>query len=113
MSDAEHEIEPSEADRLVREEDWQLVDVREPYEVEAGRIAGSRHIEFSQLTSQADTIDRDRPVVFQCRVGNRSEVAMQAFRGAGYDAYNLRGGLVAWVEAGLPIEPEDGEVAPH
>ena len=47
----------------------QLVDVREPYEFEAGRIAGSRHIELERLASKADTIDRDRPVVFVCRLG--------------------------------------------
>jgi rhodanese-related sulfurtransferase len=112
-NDADHELEPADAARRVREEGWQLIDVREPYEREAGHIADSRHIEFSQLAAQAETVDRDRPVIFQCRVGNRSAVAVEAFRGAGYDAYSLSGGLVAWVEAGLPIEPEDGEVAPH
>ena len=110
---SEHELDPAEARRRVDEEGWQLIDVREPYEVEAGRIPGARHVEFAQLTAQAESIDRGRPVIFQCRVGNRSAVAAEAFRGAGYEAYNLSGGLVAWVEAGLPIEPEDGHVAPH
>jgi len=52
-------------------------------------------------------------VVFQCRVGNRSAFATEAFRNAGYDAYNLAGGIEAWREAGLPLEPEDATVAPH
>ena len=34
---------------------------------------------------------------------------MQAFRAAGYDAYNMDGGIEAWAEAGLPLEPENGE----
>ncbi len=34
----------------------------------------------------------------------------EAFRGAGYDAYHLTDGLMAWTEAGLPLEPEGGEV---
>ena len=34
-----------------------------------------------------------------------------AFRQAGWDAYNLAGGLRAWVEHGLELEPVDGEVA--
>ena len=32
---------------------------------------------------------------------------------AGYDAYNMTGGIQAWAEAGLPLEPEDGRVADH
>ena len=50
-------------------------------------------------------------MIFQCRVGWRSAMATEAFADSGYDAYNLVGGITAWVEAGLPIEPEDGEVA--
>ena len=38
-------------------------------------------------------------------------MAAQAFREAGWDAHNLDGGITAWVDAGLAIEPEDGEVA--
>ena len=37
-------------------------------------------------------------------------MAAQAFREAGYDAYNLAGGIEAWVAEGQRIEPDDGEV---
>jgi rhodanese-related sulfurtransferase len=40
-------------------------------------------------------------------------MASQAFRASGFPAFNLSGGLVAWVEQGLPIVPEDGTVADH
>jgi rhodanese-related sulfurtransferase len=89
----------------------QLIDVRQDYEWEAGRIDGAVHIPLEELPGRANELDRDRPVVFQCRTGSRSAFATQAFREAGFDAYNLEGGLQAWVEAGKPIEPEDGEVA--
>lgn len=91
----------------------QLVDVREEYERAAGYIPGTRHIELGRLASEAATIDRARPVVFQCRIGGRSATAAQAFRADGYDAYTLSGGILAWVAAGLPIEPHDGYVADH
>jgi rhodanese-related sulfurtransferase len=91
----------------------QLVDVREPYEWEAGRIEGARHIELERLASNADTIERERPVVFYCRLGARSGMAAQAFRRAGYDAYSMDGGITAWHERGMPLEPADGEVAEH
>jgi rhodanese-related sulfurtransferase len=91
----------------------QLIDVREPYEWDAGRLAGARHIELERVASQADTIDRDKPVVFYCRIGARSTMAAHAFRRAGWEAYSLAGGLEAWDDDGLPLEPEGGHVAPH
>jgi rhodanese-related sulfurtransferase len=91
----------------------QLIDVREDHEYEAGRVAGARHIELPLVATQADTIERDRPVVFYCRVGSRSIMAAGAFRRAGYEAYSMGGGLVAWEEEGLPLEPADGHVAAH
>jgi rhodanese-related sulfurtransferase len=108
----EVDLSPEGVERLVAD-GAQLIDVRENYEHEAGRIEGDVHIPFDQLTKAAERLDRERPIVFYCRVGNRSGVAAEAFRSAGFDAYHLAGGLVGWVEAGRPLEPEDGEVAAH
>jgi rhodanese-related sulfurtransferase len=92
----------------------QLIDVREPYEREAGYIDGSRHIELVRLSAEAATsIDRDRPVVFYCRVGGRSEMAAQALRASGFEAYTMTGGLVRWASEGRPLSPEGGSVAVH
>jgi len=88
----------------------QIIDVREDHEHEAGHVAGDRHIVISNLTTEADTIDKDKPVVVYCRSGNRAEVAADALAASGYQAYNLEGGFVAWLEKGLPAEPE-GAVA--
>jgi rhodanese-related sulfurtransferase len=63
------------------------------------------------LGAEVDGIDRDRPVVFYCRSGSRSAMATDAFRGAGFDAHNMAGGLLEWHAAGLPLEPSDGYVA--
>ena len=93
--------------------DVQLIDVREPYEHEAGRIAGDRLIELGRLSQEAGSIDPARPVIFYCRTGGRSAMASQAFAQAGFDAHNLLGGLVAWSEAGLPLDPDGGRVADH
>jgi rhodanese-related sulfurtransferase len=114
LADPELEITPDEAKRRFDAGELQLIDVREQYEWDAGRIPGEvRHIEIERLSSQAASIDRDRPVVFQCRLGARSLMAAQAFRRAGFDAYSLAGGLQAWREAGLPLDPPDGRVADH
>ena len=111
--DGTEEIPPQRLAEVLDDERWQVIDVREPQEREAGHLAGTRHVELTQLTAQAESIDRERPVVFYCRVGSRSTMAVQAFRAAGYEAYNLTGGIVNWVAAGLPLEPEDGYVAEH
>ena len=91
----------------------QLIDVREPYEREAGHIPESRHLELNRLTAEAATIDRERPVYFYCRVGARSRMAAEAFRAAGYEAYSLDGGLVRWAEQDRPLSPQGGTVADH
>ncbi len=106
------ELEPERVAEVLAD-GWQVVDVREPYEREAGHIAGTRHIPLERLTAEAATLDRDRPLVFYCRVGNRSTMAAQAFRTAGFEAYNLSGGITEWVRRGMPIEPADGYVAEH
>jgi len=89
----------------------QLIDVRQRYEHEAGRIADTPLIELAELPSRAQEIDRGQPVVFYCRSGSRSAMASEAFRGAGYDAHNMVGGLLEWHADGLPLEPDSGYVA--
>jgi len=89
----------------------ELIDVRTDYEWEAGRLAGARHVEVNDLTAEAGSIAKDRTVVFYCRSGDRSGMAAQAFREAGWDAHNMAGGIRAWVDEGLRIEPGDGSIA--
>ena len=42
-----------------------------------------------------------------------STMAAQAFRAAGFRAFNVDGGIEQWVAEGRPISPEDGHVAQH
>ncbi len=101
------------AEWLAQDADLQVVDVREPYEREAGHIAGTRHIELTKLSEQAVSLDQARPVVFYCRVGARSTMAAQALRAAGYEAYSMDGGLVRWAREERPLQPDGGYVAEH
>ncbi len=111
---AQIEIEPvAVADWMAEDPTLQVIDVREPHEREAGHIAGTRHIELVRLSGEAASVERERPVVFYCRMGTRSEMAAQAFRAAGYEAYSMSGGLLRWAQEGRPLSPEGGEVANH
>ena len=111
LAAVESDFTPHQVAELLTQGTIQLIDVRQPREHDAGRIAGDRLIELGDLAAQAPTIDRGRPVVFYCRSGSRSAMATQAFRGAGFDAHNMAGGLLDWKAAGLPLEPADGYVA--
>jgi len=114
MSTPEIGVDPEQvAHWLAEAPDVQVIDVREGYEREAGHIAGTRHIELVDLTAQAGTIQRERPVVFYCRVGARSDMAAQAFRASGFDAYSMLGGLVRWAQEDRPLSPAGGVVAEH
>lgn len=86
-----------------------LVDCREPYEWQAGRVDGSVHIPLNAIMSGSGTdLDPDKPVVVICRSGNRSELATMMLQARGFDAHNLEGGIEAWVADGLPIVAQDG-----
>ena len=113
LADLQEDVPPDRVAELHSRGEIDLVDVREPYEHEAGRIAGARHIEFARLSQEAGSLDAERPVVFYCRSGGRSAVATQAFRASGFQAFNMSGGLLAWEKQGLPLEPDGGSVADH
>ncbi len=108
------ELDPERVERWLAEDpSLQVIDVREPYERDAGHIEGTRHIELVRLTAEAATVERDRPVVFYCRVGGRSQMAAQAFRASGFEAYTMSGGVRRWADEGRPLSPEGGYVAEH
>ena len=89
---------------------YQLVDVREPWEWQEGRIEGAVLIPLNDVMAGAEAgqLDKERPVVLVCKSGNRSEVATLMLRARGYDAHNLEGGLEAWERDGLPLSTPEG-----
>ena len=103
-------IAPERAAELL-EEGAQAIDVRTAEEHEEGHIAGDRHVPLDEVDGAADSFDRSAPVIFYCRGGERSSLAAEAFSASGWNAHSIQGGLVAWAEKGLPLEPENAEVA--
>ena len=102
---------PEQLAALIESGDAEVIDVRTDAEWAAGHIAGTRHVPFERLVAEAGDLDRSRPIVFYCRSGDRSAAAAQALTASGWTAVtSLDGGLVAWVEHGLPLEPADGQV---
>lgn len=84
--------------------DLVLVDVREPGEWRGGHAPAARHIPLATLVERLPELAAEnRPVAFVCRSGMRSARATRMARAAGIDARNVKGGMLAWERAGLPV----------
>lgn len=93
----------------------QVVDCREPYEWQAGRIEGSIHVPLNTILAGATgQLDAERTTVVVCRSGSRSELATLMLRARGFEAFNLERGLEEWEREGrrlLTPEGQPGRVA--
>jgi rhodanese-related sulfurtransferase len=91
-------------------DEWQIVDVRESDEWEAGRIEGAIHLPLARVMAgqEKGLLEPDKKVGVVCRSGNRSELASVMLRARGYDAYNMEGGMQSWQALGLPFSAMDG-----
>lgn len=100
------DLDPTAAVQLMNHEGAVLVDVREDKEVAEGRAPGALHIPLSAFGSRAAELEkyREKPIIISCRSGHRSSRACGDLRKRGFEAvYNLRGGMLAWQNANLPL----------
>ena len=89
------------------QEDFNLIDVRQPKEYEARHLPGSKLIPIAELDKHLDEIDPSKPTLVYCAVGGRSRVAAQMLSGKGFDnVINMAGGIKAW-EGQVAVGPED------
>ncbi|MBE8721423.1 rhodanese-like domain-containing protein [Sphingobacterium pedocola] len=86
-----------------RNEEFQLIDVRESFEYEVSHLNGL-NIPLSGVVIEAEKISKDIPVIVQCRSGKRSAQAVMLLEQEGYtNLSNLKGGILAWKEE---IDPD-------
>jgi rhodanese-related sulfurtransferase len=90
--------------RLDRREPLQLIDVRTPDEYASGHITGAINEPINRLRSTLPilALDPDRPIIAICATAHRSPPAVRVLRRAGFDAQQLRSGMIAWHWAKLP-----------
>jgi sulfur dioxygenase len=89
-----------------------ILDVREPGEFtgQLGHIPGSQLIPLRELARRADELApfKQRPIVAVCRSGVRSTTAAAILTSMGFEqVFNMRGGMLAWNDAGLPVERQN------
>lgn len=102
------EITPRQvAEKLARGDDFDLIDVREPFEWEIARIDGARLVPLSTFPGAIETLNREREIVVQCKVGGRSARAADALLAAGFkNVWNLAGGITRWSDDVDPTIPK-------
>ncbi len=94
------EITPQQLkQRLDAGDDLILIDVRETFEREICRIAGSRHLPMADVTEHMALFSPDQTLVFHCKMGSRSAKVCQQFVDHGFTRVsNLKGGILAWAD---------------
>lgn len=86
-------------------DDVLIIDVREQSEYDAGHIPNVTLIPVNQVPNRLAEIPKDKPVIVTCRSGNRSGQVTNFLRQQGYtNVHNMQGGIVAWQQAGYPVE---------
>lgn len=100
------EISPQELQQWLAEgRPLQLVDARTALEYRSGTLRAARHAPVTEVPSALERLglDRKRPVVVLCLSGHRSLPGTRWLRAHGYEAYSLKGGLIAWKKAGYTL----------
>jgi rhodanese-related sulfurtransferase len=97
-------IDVMELHALMGNEKICLVDVRTEAEIAQGWIEGAVKLPLNLLPVRLDELNDGLPTVFYCRIGARSAQAAAFAAANGFsNAYNLQGGVMAWVQAGFPL----------
>ena len=102
------EITATELSELIKNDrEVQIIDVREPYELEIARIPQTKLIPLGEVVSRAKEIDSSRTAILHCKGGVRSAKAIAALKESGFTGrlVNLKGGITAWsdeVDASVP-----------
>jgi rhodanese-related sulfurtransferase len=82
---------------------WIIVDVRTKLERKQGGPPGSLHYSLDSLNQRLPKL-KGTKVLAICRSGNRSGTAVKILEQNGIEAKNVKGGMIAWDRAGLPVK---------
>lgn len=98
------EVDPLSLERLRSESEVVVLDVRTEIEFAQGTLQGAKHMLLHMLPLVADQLESEKPMVFICRSGARSAQACAFLASKGFEnIYNLRGGVMGWVQAGKAL----------
>lgn len=99
-------VDPARATELINHDDAVVVDVRPMADFNQGHIIGAINIPSNGFANQLKQLERHKakPIIVSCRSGAQSAQACATLRKAGFEkVHNLRGGILAWQSANLPV----------
>lgn len=99
-------VDSTGATDLINRKDALVVDVRPTADFAKGHIISAVNIPMNGFKKQIGTLqkNKDKPILVTCRSGSQSTMACQQLRKEGFeDVHNLRGGILAWESANLPL----------
>jgi rhodanese-related sulfurtransferase len=99
-------LSPAAAVQLMNNEDVVVLDVREAAETAGGKITRAIQIPVGALKTRIAELEKhkNKTLLVYCKTGARAGAACKELSQAGFDkVYSLKGGLLAWQEAHLPI----------
>ena len=102
-----YRVDVAEAGEMVKDDGAVVIDVREPFEYQAGHIPSATLIPVNSVFARREELPKDKKILFVCAVGQRSALAAEMAAAAGLPAdhlYTLDGGTDAWKKAGQPVE---------
>lgn len=98
-------VEPRQIVAQIESGEVTLIDVRSQGEWNEKKLPHAHHVMLGTLLRRLDEIPTDKPIVLQCRSGNRSAIAASILQANGIpEVMNLAGGIQAWQKAGLPVQ---------
>ena len=83
-------------DLLDANEDLNVIDVREDFEVEEGMIPGAIHIPLGSIPEKVNELDKSKEYILVCKGGVRSANACEYLEGQGFQVVNLEGGMMSY-----------------
>ncbi|AAM32627.1 MBL fold metallo-hydrolase [Methanosarcina mazei] len=91
-------------DKIEKNEEMVILDVRRDEEWEKGHIEGARHVYVGHLEENLDKVPRNSPIIVYCDSSRRSNIAASILKKKGYDmVYNVLGSMTAWKNAGYKV----------
>ena len=104
MQRGARQLSVNEAVKLANDSQGVFLDIRSPEHFKAGNVPQSRNIPAADIAGKLGNLPKDKPIIVICERGRNAVGAVGTLKKQGYDnVYCLRGGLAAWVEAGLPL----------
>jgi rhodanese-related sulfurtransferase len=101
-----NEVDAKELKVLIESGDVIIVDVREQDEYDEAHIDGVHLVPMSAFNPKdVPEVPADKKLVFSCRSGGRSARMLEVYEAfyPDVDAYNFKGGIMAWMEEGFAV----------